>query len=527
MASKLKVFPIKSHVGGLNVYANATQVKDNESPEMVNIVFKGLTGITGRQGFIKLLQEEKEAGKKIQGMFSYITNSVNEILFVTNGKLYKYNGAGGANLISGGTFSSTANVNACQIGNRLYFADGITNLCYYDGTNISTTGINAAPTKIKQLIKYNQRLYCNSSDQNSRVYYGKKMSSDGSATDTGDFSSGADSGYFDFGLGQEVVGFAKRENYLYVFNKNQINQITPVVSSGTLDHQQTIVSNALGCRAPRSIENVENDVYFVDSTVYSLGEVANYSTLRTTNVSAKVSELFANMNQASIDNVSTIYYDKEETILIAVQVGETSNDHIVAYQLGYKGWIYWDSIKANSFLDYVDANNIKHLYFGSDYNGYIYEMYQGLNDDGVAINKRYKTKQFDLDTFHIEKIFQNWNIQLGGVYGILTVNMYVDGVLVDVATFSSGTGSITSDGLGTEPIGTFVFGIEGNFLESSSTQASASNDWRWHTLTSSPSGTNFQFEFVNNNLDENFEIKQETVGYLQLPYYKRNTQKEV
>ena len=528
MASKLKTFNIKSHVGGLNIYANATQVKDDESPDLLNTICIGLTGVTGRQGFIKLISTEAVAGHKIQGIFSYITNSVNEVLYVTNGVLYKYNGSGGSTEVTGGTFSATANVNACQVGSRLYFADGATALCYYDGTNIVTTGISAAPTKIKQVIKYNNRLYCNSDDQKSRVYYGKPMGSDGTATDTGDFTSGATAGYFDFGLGQEVVGFAKRESYLYVFNKNQIHQITPVVSSGTLDHTQTIISSSLGCRAPRSIENVENDVYFVDSTVYSLGEVANYSALRTTNVSAKIAKLFANMNQASIVDVATIYYDKEETILISVQVGSSCNDHIVAYQLGYKAWTYWDGIKANSFLDYVDSSDVKHPYFGCDQaTSLVYELYQGLNDDGVAINKKYRTKLFDLDKFNIEKIFQSWNIQLGGVYGVTTVNLYVDGVLADTATFSSGTGAITSDGWGTETLGTFPMGLEGNFTEGSSTEASVSNDWRWHTLSTSPSGTNFQLEFINNNLDENFEIKQEVIGYLELPYYKRNTAKEV
>lgn len=527
MASKLKTFNIKSHVGGLNMYANATQVKDNESPDLLNIIFTGLTGFTGRQGFVKLLDAEVSTGNKIQGIFSYVTNSVNEILFVTNGVLYKYDGAGGADEVTGGTFSTTANVNACQVGSRLYFADGTTALCYYDGTNIVTTGISAAPTKIKQVIKYNNRLYCNSDDQKSRVYYGKKLGSDGTATDTGDFTSGADAGYFDFGLGQEVVGFAKRESYLYVFNKSQIHQITPVVSSGTLDHTQTIVSSTLGCRAPRSIDNVENDVYFVDSTIYSLGEVANYSVLRTTNVSAKISKLFANMNQAAITDVAVIYYDNEETLLVAIQVGGSTNDHIVAYQLGYKAWTYWDSIKANCFLDYVDSNNEKHLYFASDEKSLIYELYQGLNDDGAAINRKYKTKQFDLDKFNIEKIWQNWNVQLGGVYGVLTVNFYVDGSLVDTTVFSSGTGAITSDGWGTEPLGTFPLGLEGDYAEASSSEANASNDWRWHTLATSPSGTNFQMEFVCNNLDQNFEVKQEVIGYLELPYYKRNTEKEV
>jgi hypothetical protein len=150
-----------------------------------------------------------------------------------------------------------------------------------------------------------------------------------------------------------------------------------------------------------------------------------------------------------------------------------------------------------------------------------------LTDDGAAINKQFKTKEFDLKEFNIEKIFQFWNIQLGGIYGVLTVNLYVDGTVADSISFSSGASVGTSDGVGTSPVGTFVFGLEGNYTESSSTAATVNNDWRWHTLNSSPSGTTFQLEFTNNTVDENFEIKQANIAYLPLPAYKRSPDREV
>jgi len=267
----------------------------------------------------------------------------------------------------------------------------------------------------------------------------------------------------------------------------------------------------------------------MSDTIYSLGEVANYATIKTTNVSARVSKVFAGMTQSAIANVACLYYDKEETFLVAFQSGTTCNDHILAYQIPYKAWTYWDSIKVNSWLDWIDDSETKHLYFGSDdaTASYIYELYQGLNDDGVAVSGYYKDKERDLKEFNIEKIFQNWNLQMGGVYGTLTVNLYVNGVLADTVTFSSGAGSNESDGWGTEVMGTFLMGIEGNYTNATSSTTSVSNDWRWHTLVTSPNGTTFQLEFVNNNLDENFEIKQASLGYLPLPYYKRSATKEV
>jgi len=494
----------------------------------------GLTSITGRQGYTKLTTSQIASGHKGQGIFTYITDTARQVLYVSNGVLYKYDGSGGSTQVTGGTFSTTANVKAAQVGTRLYLVDGTTALQYYDGTNIVTTGINSAPTKIKQVIAYNKRLYCNTDDNKDRVYYGGALGSDGTATNTGDFRSASPSyaGFFGFGSGKEVVTFAKINTSLYVFCKDMIQRIDPISTTGTssaLDHTATLISNSIGCRSPQSVDNVDNDVYFMDTTIYSLGEVAQYASLRTKNVSAKVRSFFDGMTQTAIANVSSIYYDKEEMFLTSITDVASHQDTVIGYSLPYKAWFKWTGLSINSFIDFIDSNDVKHLYFASDDSSasYIYELFQGLNDDGTAINKYYKTKEFDLGSFNLEKIFQNWNTQFGGVYGVVTVDLYVDGVLADTIPFQSGTSSHTADGIGTRPFGTYVLGLEGNYTEASSSGTTISNDWRWHTLTSSPGGSTFQFKISNSILDENFEVKQINLGYIPLPYYKRNADREV
>jgi hypothetical protein len=70
-------------------------------------------------------------------------------------------------------------------------------------------------------------------------------------------------------------------------------------------------------------------------------------------------------------------------------------------------------------------------------------------------------------------------------------------------------------------------GTEGNYTESSSVTPPESNNWRWHTLTSSPNGTKFQLKFINNIADDNFEIEKAAIGFLELPFYKRDSDKQV
>lgn len=534
MATKLKQAEIESFVGGINVYANSRQVKDNESPDMLNCMFEGISGITKRQGYIKLTTSLIASGYKGQGLFEYVTATSKEILYVVNGVLYKYNGSGGSTTITGGTFSTSANVNACQMGDRLYFADGVTALSYYDGSAISTTGIASAPTKVKQLIKYNNRMYCNSDDAKDRVYYGGSLGTDGTATNTGNFATTtpAFAGYLGFGRGKIVTGFAKKDTSLYVIFENSTSRIDPVSGTGAssaLDHTAVVISNSFGSRSPRSIENIGNDIGFLDSQYIFLGEVANFATIRTRTISATINRLFESINQQAISKVAAIYYEQEELLLIAVQTGTSNNDHVIAYSVAYKAWLYWDTIQANCFLDHVDSNNVKHLYFISDDSdaSYVYELFQGLTDDGAAVNSYYITKEFDLGKFNIEKIFQNWNALFGSAFGTTTVDFIVNGVTEDMVSFGSVSTTLTSDGMGTLPMGTFPMGIEGSFTEQASTSEVLINDWRWHTLNSSPTGTAFQMKFSNSTANENFVINKASLGFIELPYYKRSATKEV
>lgn len=529
MATRLEKALINSFAGGLNVYSNATQVKDDESPDLMNVEFSGIGSVRKRRGYTKLTTSEVSAGDKIQGIFSYKTSSANEILYISDGVLYKYDGSGGSTAVTGGTFSTTAMINAAQVGDRLYFYDGVTALSYYNGTSISTTGVTAAPTYATNGIYFNRRQYINNNSQRDRVYYSKALTSAGASTDTGDFTSGTDAGFFGFGMGFEVVGFARLSNSLYVFCRKGIFRIDPVVSSGTLDHNSTVISNSLGCRAARSIDNVENDIYFLDSTIFSLGEVQNFISLRTTNISARISKIFQGMSQQDIDNAAGIYYSEEEVYLLAINtLGGGYNDTVIGYSLPYKAWFKWDGFRVNHWLEFISSDNVKFLYFGSDdaSSSYIYRAFNTVNDDGAAIDAYYFTKEFDMKQFDIEKLFQFWSVQFGGVYGDITVDFLVDGVIQDSITLSSGNSFNFADGWGSLPWGVFPWGLDFNSPEASASDPGLNNDWRYHDL-GGLEGTTFQFKFSNNNIDQSFEIKQATVAHLKFGPYKRQPEREV
>lgn len=498
------------------MFSNATQVEDSESPDLMNMVFSGIGSTRKRQGFVKFTTALVSSGNRIQGLYSYITSAVNQVLYISNGVLYRYN-AGNSTTITGGTFSTTADINAAQIGDKLFFYDGVTALSYYNGTAVSTTGVASAPIP-KQGIAYNKRQYVNAIANIDRVYYSKPLTVAGASTDVGSFDSGAtNAGFFGFGDGHEVIGFARQSTYLYVFCKSGIFRVEPVVSGATItDHSAVPITSSIGCRAPRSIENVGNDVYFLDSTIYSLGEIANFVTLRTTNISAKVSNLFSGMSQEDISKAAAIYSTEQEVYLLALKVGSSAyNDRVIGYSLPYKSWFLWDSLKVNSWLEFIDDTDVKHLYFGSDDSAtsYVYEAYQGTNDDSAAINSYYYTKVFDSKYFDTEKIYQMWSVQFGGVYGVVTIDFLVEGVVVDTVILTSGSSISFASGWGSLPMGTFAWGLDFSSPIVSATDPGLNNDWRRHDLDGLE-GTTFQFKFSNAEVGQSFELKQATVRYI-------------
>lgn len=525
MAKKVKPLIISKFNGGYNSFANKTQVKDNESPDMKNMDFVGIDAIRRRYGYIKY-SSEISSGKRVNGIFSYYNGSSWEVLYISGTKLYR-----GSNVteITGGSFTDDTDANACQAGDRLYICNGVDPLSYYDGSNISTTGISNAPSDPKFCIFWSNRLYVNDKANPSRIYFGGAMGSDGSVTNTGNFGTGSPAygGYLDFGKGKIVTGLSKFGDYLYVFFEDQIIRLQQVADTGesnALDHTTELITNSHGCISHRSIDQVENDLYFLGyNGIYSLGEQPDYVSIRTKELSARVKSLIDAIPTKYIDRAAGIYYKNK--YYLAVTEG-TYNDTVIIYDTRYGGWLYWKGLNANSWLEVKDSNSDYHLYFASDdtSSSYIYEAEQGGNDDGSAIDWYYYTKNFDLGDFSYRKKFVDGAIQFGPVYGQLTIDVIIDETEIQ-RILTVGTSSDYADGIGTAPIGYKPIGLLYNTPDGTET-GTLTNDWRYFDIDSE--GNTIQFKLSGSVKDESAQIEKIKINYWLFPsHYVRDSSKYI
>jgi len=517
MTTKLSKFEIKSFVGGLNAFANKTNIKDNESPNMLNMDFIGLRGIKKRLGF-DVLNDEVVNGKAITGMFVYNkADGTQEILCAAGTNIYKWDGSTW-NVISGGTITDGASVNTAQVGDRLYICSGQDALQYYDGTDLQTTDIelvSGEPANPSICWTWGKRLVVNSTTagKEDRFYVGGRIADDGTTINTGDFrvASPAYGGAAGYGTGKKIAAFSQLKNYFYVFLLNgEIHQVSlGAGESSALTFSDSIVSDSIGAINQRSVEIVENDIHFVwYDGIYTFGEVANFSSYRTRIMSQRIDPLFMVIDRSYLSKIFSIYFNQR--VYYFYRDSETYNNGVLVFDTRYKAWLKWNAINADSACIFKDTSR-EHLYFGSSDSSesYVFEIEQGTDDNGVAINSKYLTKCFDMNNFSQLKLFFDARVLFGPVLGTIAINTYISDSTSTISA-TSGSASIYVDGFGSLPFGSFAFGLEYNTPDGT-TLDNPSNDYIVINLDA-VEGTNIQFEFSNNSLAESFQIE-EIIGF--------------
>lgn len=130
---------------GNNTFALATELKGEELAEMTNVELYGKKSIRPRRGGTRL--GTNLSGVRIDGLFQYKENSVNDLMGISSGVLKKYNASLGTwDTVTGGTFTAGLRVRGVKMRSNLYFGDGVDDFSRYNGTQVDTFTAVAAPS---------------------------------------------------------------------------------------------------------------------------------------------------------------------------------------------------------------------------------------------------------------------------------------------------------------------------------------------------------------------------------------------
>lgn len=144
---KTKILSTKGnkYIRGLNTLVSATQIREDELSEAVDIQLI-------EDGKIKFPRDGQtyyglENGTKVTGIFPfYKSDGTQQLLRMSGIYLQKYNTTShNWDNISGATYTTDKDTEAVMAYDRLYICNGYDNLTYYDGTSITTFTAVTAP----------------------------------------------------------------------------------------------------------------------------------------------------------------------------------------------------------------------------------------------------------------------------------------------------------------------------------------------------------------------------------------------
>lgn len=262
------------------------------------------------------------------------------------------------------------------------------------------------------------------------------------------------------GLGRSTVFAASPEGKGSVWQV-VIGDLTVGDETFSVPSASRIVGST-GTSAPRSIVQVENDVFFFNKKgVFALGNEAQYwGILRTNELSVRIRPYIQSLDDSQLAGVSGYYYDGK--VFFSVPTNSDGNNNVIYYDRERKSWVIYWTTGVSEFGEFTDSSGKTHFLGGTTDDGYLIEFTENIQGDlGVAFETIYKSARIPVnkDWTKFDKIKKAW-IRLGEPQG--AIEFSVTGTEKRRGLSQVGSETISPDfsntGMGWDPMGTVQMG---------------------------------------------------------------------
>lgn len=463
---------------GLNTLISDNLIDDKEASSLENIMFVESGAPAKSYGFTEVGAGTLTNNPRGIAYFSDTIGS-NKYLYTVDGTALKYLNTATWTTVSGASFDASSQVNFTQARGAMYVMDGVNAIAKIaTGASGGTLTRNGHAPKAKFSIFYQGRHYAAGVDgQPNRLYISKTTDASEFTVTTGgtqpqpDNTNDADSGgpnvpgatafssdavgnssanvidvnKFD---GDKITGLAKFQDVLIIFKERAIYQLAldstgiPVISP---------VSKNYGCVSHRSVDNVENDIFFLTRNgVYVLGNEPNFlNVIRTNELSARIHPIIDTINPTNYAN-STALFNQYVYYLGVPAGGVTANNQTLTYDRRFLAWSKQTHVQPECFTLYTDSTNTDTIYFTSSSSAKVFKMTTNYDSNGSAISAQWTSKSYDEGDFNSYKRWVDVTLLLRQLIGTITITVITDnGTIAKTTTVSSST----SGGLGTNILG--------------------------------------------------------------------------
>jgi len=135
----LSIAGSSSFEGGQASGISPSLIGNNQASDIYNMTISPSGILQTRQG-IEQVSANVSSGSGIQGMHYFDTPNIEEIVVACNGTIFKSTSATSFATTGGTVTSGAVSVSFSQFNNKLYYADGASNLHFTDGTTVHRQG---------------------------------------------------------------------------------------------------------------------------------------------------------------------------------------------------------------------------------------------------------------------------------------------------------------------------------------------------------------------------------------------------
>jgi len=526
--ARLPEITVKNPGKGLNNLVSDTLINDAEASDLNNISFVE-SGCIAKSAGIQSVGTGLSNNPKGMGVFYTVAG--NKYLLTVDGTSLKYLNGSTWTAISGASFTANKEVNFTQCDNNLYIWNGQEAGAQLDSSlalTRPTTTISASFSIWYQGFQIASGV----ATQPNRIYVSDNTTNPGDFTNTNPTGTGlysvydgtthpgattfAGSGanYIDInkGDGDKITGLAKYQGVVIIFKERSVYQLS---LSATGVPTITQVTQATGAVSHKSIDNVENDVFYLSRKgYYVLGNEPNYlNTIRSNELSNRVNPIIQTINPAQAMNAASIFSEFKFYSSFATG-GNDYNNQTLIYDRRYLAWSKVDYMTANAWTEFIDTSGNRHLYFADDNSAKVYEVIEGnYSNNGTAINSYWISKSFDANQFDEYKRWLDVTILFRQISGSVTVTFYADNDQV-VKSTSISSDTDFSGSIGTTLMGSPIFGGTGT---TSSTSTTNNVPYRFKVNTKSRT---LKIKISNNSDNQNFIVLGFVIAYV--PYNRQS-----
>lgn len=436
--------------GGVNLRVDPELLAPNEAVTLDNFYIDPVGKLTKRSGYVKFNTTPITGTPIIQNLYRfYKEDRVTRYFLAAAGTaIYRADeGAGTWTAAHSGLSATDEETHFATLYDRCFIANGVDVMLHtLDATTFSQAFTGTAPPILRYIIAFRDRVWgAGNAVWPNYLFYSE-------AGDPQDWMApgGLTGTVLDNSVvtasGEAITGVAELRGYVLVFTANSVQRL--IASGARTNWYFSMISGRSGAMSQKSIQEVstpaagnilmfigKDNVYGTDgNTVFPMADKLDND--------SPTSSLIKRINKTIAAGNPAICYDNKYRLSVGID-GSATENHELVYDAMRDAWSTTSGIGARCYCAFLGEGENRRLFFGSSSaDGLVYELEQGTNDDGTAIEATYLSPKFSQNRSHLYKRYGRLGATTDADNGTMTLTPIIDDVGQTALPFTLG-GNVT------------------------------------------------------------------------------------